>query len=285
MKDFNARVNTHLLKKLARLLVPILLIIVLLTTVGFPLLMAALWSFVNPDVGWDYSSLFPKSLSLFHWKQILKNSSILSGIGNSYLIAIWTTVLTFVLSVPTAYTIGRKNIKFKGALKIIMMLPLMLPGMAVAIFLGRLLLSLGFSQSLFGIILGHTLLYIPYMLRIMTVSFESVSQDLVDAAENLGAGWFHKLFEVYFPLILPGIFAGFIFVMIGSLEEFTLSFIIGIPKIQTITTLLFKYLGANIIKTSSSVLSLILIVPNTILLLICERFIKTEYMGAALGKL
>jgi putative spermidine/putrescine transport system permease protein len=73
--------------------------------------------------------------------------------------------------------------------------------------------------------------------------------------------------------------------MIASLEEFTIAFIIGIPKIQTITTLLFKYLGSNIIKTSSSVLSLILIVPNTILLLICEKFIKTEYMGAALGKL
>jgi putative spermidine/putrescine transport system permease protein len=206
MKEYSSSVNTHLLKKISKLLIPVLFIVILLTTVGFPLLMAAMWSFVDPDIGWDYSSLFPKGFSLYHWKEVLKAPSMLSGIGNSYLIAICTTLCTFLLSVPTAYSIGRKNIKNKGALKIIMMLPLMLPGMAVAIFLGRLLLAFGFSQSLFGIILGHTLLFIPYMLRIMTVSFESVPQDLVDAAENLGAGWFHKFFEVYFPLILPGLF-------------------------------------------------------------------------------
>jgi putative spermidine/putrescine transport system permease protein len=244
-----------------------------------------MWSFVDPDVGWDYTSLFPKTFSLYHWQNIINNTGIGKAIANSYIIAILTTIFSFLLSVPTAYAIGRKNIKFKGFFKIVMLLPLMLPGMVVALFLGRMLLNMGLTQTMTGVIIGHIFLCIPYMIRIMTVSFEAVPQDLVDAAENLGAGRFAKFMEIYFPLITPGIFAGAIFTMIYSLEEFTIAFIIGIPKIQTITTILFSYLGYNLIKTSSSVVSLILVIPNVILLIIVERFIKTEYMGAALGKL
>jgi putative spermidine/putrescine transport system permease protein len=38
-------------------------------------------------------------------------------------------------------------------------------------------------------------------------------------------------------------------------------------------------------RTNASVVSLILVIPNVALLLLTERFVKTEYMGAALGKM
>ena len=76
-----------------------------------------------------------------------------------------------------------------------------------------------------------------------------------------------------------------VFSFITSLEEFNLAFIIGTPGIQTITTVLYSYLGQNLVKPSSSVVSLILVIPNIILMLIVERYIKTEHLGAALGKM
>ena len=123
------------------------------------------------------------------------------------------------------------------------------------------------------------------MLRILTVSFESVPQDIIDAASNLGAKPWDRFREVYVPMIIPGLIAGCIFTFIGSMEEFNLSFIIGAPAIQTVPTILYSYLGYNFLRTNASVVTLVMMIPNIIVLMLTEHFIKTEYLGAALGKM
>jgi putative spermidine/putrescine transport system permease protein len=123
------------------------------------------------------------------------------------------------------------------------------------------------------------------MMRILVINFEAAPQDLVDAASNMGAGAAVRFFEVYLPMILPGLVAGSIFTFINSMEEFNLTFIIGLPTVKTIPTVLFSYLGEGFTRTRASVVSLILLIPNLLLLMITERFIKTEYMSAALGKM
>ena len=264
---------------------PTILFILIFLWIGVPLLIAVLWSLVDPQTGWSYKNLLPPGLSLFHWRYIFLNTSIVQSIGTSFFIATITTVISFFLSLPTAYAVGQKNLKGKDFLKLVMLLPMLLPGMAIAVFLGRILNLMGFSENIFGVMIGHIFLAMPYMLRLLTVSFESVPADLIFAAKNLGASRFHTFMEVYIPLIAPGISAGALFAFVTSIEEFNIAFIVGTPAIQTITTVLYSYLGRNFQLSASSVVSLILIVPNLVLLLIAERFIKTEHLGAALGKL
>lgn len=282
MNQINPR---RLQKKLIKFLIPAFLGIIFILWIGLPLLMAVLWSLVDPEVGWSYPQTFPERLSFYHWIHIFKYTSIGEAIVNSFGIAFATTGLSFLLSLPTAYALGRRNLRGKETLKIGMLLPIVFPGMALALFLGRVFVTMGLSQTYLGVIMAHTIIAMPFMMRILTVSFESIPQEVIDAAENLGAGAWTKFTEVYFPMILPGFLAGSIFSFIASIEEFNLTFIIGSPSIQTIPTVLFSYLGTNFLRTSASVVSLILVIPNIILLIITERFIKTEYLGAALGKM
>ena len=278
--------NTRrLTKKIVKFLIPAMLGIIFILWIGLPLLMAILWSLVDPEHPWSYPQTFPEALSTYHWVHIFKYTAIGEAIANSFFIAFATTILSFLLSLPTAYALGRRNLRGRETLKIGMLLPIVFPGMALALFLGRVFITLGLSQTYVGVIMAHTIIAMPFMMRILTVSFESIPQEIIDAAENLGAGPWVKLKEVYFPMILPGFLAGSIFSFIASMEEFNLTFIIGAPEIQTIPTVLFSYLGANFLRTSASVVSLILVIPNIILLIITERFIKTEYLGAALGKM
>ncbi|MBS6546703.1 MAG: ABC transporter permease [Butyricicoccus pullicaecorum] len=278
--------NTRrLTKKIVKFLIPAMLGIIFILWIGLPLLMAILWSLVDPEHPWSYPQTFPEALSTYHWVHIFKYTAIGEAIANSFFIAFATTILSFLLSLPTAYALGRRNLRGRETLKIGMLLPIVFPGMALALFLGRVFITLGLSQTYMGVIMAHTIIAMPFMMRILTVSFESIPQEIIDAAENLGAGPWVKLKEVYFPMILPGFLAGSIFSFIASMEEFNLTFIIGAPEIQTIPTVLFSYLGANFLRTSASVVSLILVIPNIILLIITERFIKTEYLGAALGKM
>jgi putative spermidine/putrescine transport system permease protein len=160
-----------------------------------------------------------------------------------------------------------------------------MPGMVIAMFLSRAFYMFGLAQTFVGLVIGHTLLSMPYMLRILSTSFEAIPQDIIDAARNLGAGKLSLVRRVLVPMVMPGLFAGAIFTFITSLEEFNLTFVIGTPTFQTIPTVLFSYLGYHFVRTNAAVVSIILMVPSIALLFIAERVLKTEYLSSAFGKL
>ncbi len=274
-----------LTKKLLRIMGLFAFLMLFIVWIVVPMAYSVLWSLVDPSTGWNYPDLLPKRLSFENWRFVLENANIAVPIFNSFFIAIMTSVLSFVLAAPTAYAIGRRNIKGKGILKTLMLLPLILPGMTMSIYVGRVLYAMGLVGTYTGVIMGHMLGGIPYMLRILTVSFESMPQDILDAASNLGAGPWVRFKEVYVPMLMPSIVSASIFTFINSMENFTTTFIIGLPSIKTIPTVLFSYLGESFSATRASVVSLLLLIPNLVLLIIVERCIKTEYMGAALGKM
>ena len=253
--------------------------------IGLPLLMAVLWSLVDPDFPWSYPDVFPTRLSLYHWDYVFRFTGITKSIVTSYTIAPLATILAFILSLPPAYAIAHYDFPGKEIIRIVILLPIILPGMVVALFLSRVFLFLDLSQTLFGLVLGHTLLGMPYMLRLLSTSFEAIPKEIGDAASNLGATNFYRLRDVFIPMLLPGIFAGSIFTFITSLEEFNLTFVIGTPTYQTIPTVLFGLLGYHFVRTNAAVVSLILMVPNVILLFIADRFLKTDFLTAAYGKL
>ena len=266
-------------------LFPLLMLFGAIVIIGLPLLMAVLWSLVDPDFPWSYPDVFPTRLSLYHWDFVFRFTGITKAIITSYTIAPLATILAFILSLPSAYAIANYNFPGKEIIRIIILLPIILPGMVVALFLSRVFLFLDLSQSLFGLVLGHTLLGMPYMLRLLSTSFETIPKEIGDAASNLGATNFIRLKDVFIPMLLPGIFAGSIFTFITSLEEFNLTFVIGTPTYQTIPTVLFAFLGYHFVRTNAAVVSLILMVPNVILLFIADRLIKTDFLTTAYGKL
>lgn len=268
-----------------RTVFPLIMLFGAIVIVGLPLLMAVLWSLVNPDYPWSYPDIFPTHLSLFHWNYVFRFTDITKAIITSYVIATLATILAFILSLPPSYAIAQYDFPGKEFIRIIILLPIILPGMVVALFLSRVFQFLGLSQSLFGLVLGHTLLGLPYMLRLLSTSFEAIPRDVGDAASNLGATTLYRFKDVFIPMLLPGIFAGSIFCFITSLEEFNLTFVIGTPTYQTIPTVLFAFLGYHFVRTNAAVVSIILMGPNVILLFIADRMLKTDYLTAAYGKL
>jgi putative spermidine/putrescine transport system permease protein len=261
------------------------LTIALLTVwTAVPLFMAVMWSLVNPDDPWSPPAVLPPSLSLAQWEYVFTYSEIVRAVGTSFVLAPVVTVVSFLLALPTAYALGRCSFRGKEALRILILLPIVMPAMVIAMFLSRVFYSFGLAQTFVGLVLGHTLLSMPYMLRILATAFEGIPQDVIDAARNLGAGRLALVKEILIPMVMPGLFAGSIFTFITSLEEFNLTFVIGTPTFQTIPTVLYDYLGYHFIRTNAALVSIILLVPSIALLFITERFLKTEYLSSAFGK-
>jgi putative spermidine/putrescine transport system permease protein len=259
--------------------------VVQIVWIGAPLLMAVLWSLVSPDYPWSYPRMFPEKLGIYPWQYVFKYTNLVRAVATSYSLAPCAVFLCFLLALPTSYVLGRKPVKGRKALMILVLLPVIMPGMVIALFLSRVFAALGLAQSFFGLVLGHALLGLPYMIRVLTTSFAAIPQDVIDAAENLGAGSWTKIREIFLPMIRPGLLAGVIFAFVTSLEEFNLTFVIGTPTFETIPTVLYSFLGYNFIRTNASVVALVLMIPNIVILFLVERFIKADYLSSALGKM
>ena len=267
------------------LLLMIFFMIVLILWVGIPILMAVMWSLVDPKNPWSYPNIFPPSFSLAQWKFVFDYTNIGRALRTSYSLAPLAVLLSLLLSLPTSYVLGRKKIPGKKLFMLVVLLPIIMPGMVVALFLSRVFAAFGLSQTFFGLVLAHTLMSIPYMIRVMTTSFQAIPQDVIDAAENLGANTFIKIRDIFLPMIRPGLLAGMIFAFTVSIEEFNLTFIIGTPTFETIPTILYSFMGYNFVRTNASVVALLMMTPNIIMLFIVERFLKSDYLAASLGKM
>jgi putative spermidine/putrescine transport system permease protein len=289
MKKQSAPLPLHLIQKRRKnrfyLGLTAFFVIVQLLWVGIPILMAVMWSLVNPNDSWSYPNIFPPSFSLEQWRYVFSYTNIGRALRTSYTVAPLAVILSFLLSLPTSYILGRKNIPGKKVFMLVVLLPMIMPGMVVALFLSRVFSLLGLSQRFFGLVVAHTLMSMPYMIRVMTTSFAAIPQDVIDAAENLGASTYVKIKDIFLPMIRPGLLAGMIFAFTTSIEEFNLTFIIGTPTFETIPTILYSFMGYNFIRTNAAVVSLLMMTPNIIMLFLVERFLKSDYLSASLGKM
>ena len=250
-----------------------------------PIVVAILWSLVDPEVGWFPPDVVPSSLSLANWRALLAVPEMSDAFFTSFTIAALVTLLSAVLGLPTGFALGRRPLKLRRLLELLVLTPLMLPSVVLATGLGSVFIRFGLAQTIPGVVLAQTVVVLPFMIRIVSATLGGVPQDVIDAARNLGATPFSMTRHILVPMVAPGLFAGGLLSFIGSLEEFILTFVVGMPTIQTLPILLWAYLGGrSSILTYAAVVSLALLIPTLIMLFIVERVLKQEYLAAGFGK-
>ena len=255
-------------------------------TLGLPLLVAAMWSLVDPKTGWFAPDLVPPSLSTHYWQATLQDPSILEAFLLSLLIGVLVTALSSLLALPTAYALARIPFRAKRLIEIFILAPLIVPGIIIAIGLGTLFLRFGLAYSVLGVVLVQTVGTLPLMIRILTATLEGIPEDVLRAARTLGAGPWQLGWHVIVPLARPGFLAGGLLTFISSFEEFDKTFIVGSPFVQTLTTKLWSFLGGQlIIFPSAAVVTFALMVPMLIIFFLADRLSKEDVMAAGMGKL
>lgn len=249
-----------------------------------PFLMAGLWSLVDPEQPWSYPDILPPSLSFGRWNNVWENTSLAEAMVNSYTIAPTVALCAILLAIPTAYAFGRMEFKGKKIAELLTLIPLVIPGMIIALFFSQMLLGLNITIPFIGIVIGHTVMTLPYAIRILSAGFSSVPQDLIDASRDLGASKLTTFKDVYLPMLKPSFLAAIIFCLVKSIEEFSISFVIGSPDFITVPTILYSFLGYSFIRPNAAVVSIILLVPNIILMMLIEKLLKGNYLSQSTGK-
>ncbi len=229
-----------------------------------PVLLLALFSFNESAAG----NLPFTGFTLKWYTALFRDYQVIDAFKNSLLVGSITSLLATLIGTAAAFPLVRASIRFKEYLRIVFILPIMIPGLLIGIALLIFFASLlNISLSLSTVIVGHVVMTTPFVVLVVAARLVDFDRRLEWAAADLGANPWGTFWHVTFPLILPGILAGALFAFTLSLDEFVITlFTIGpqttlpmyvfsqvkfgvTPKINALATILL--LGSVTILTTS----------------------------------
>ncbi|MFW6223875.1 MAG: ABC transporter permease [Spirochaetota bacterium] len=138
---------------------------------------------------------------------------VLAAAANSLLIGAAVTTINILLGVPAWRALGTTRPAEKDGLVILILSPLIVPGIAVIMGIQVVFIRMGRADTRTGVILSHLLPMLPYMILVMKGVFANYDRDFEAQARSLGARPLQVLRHGTLPSVFPG-------VMIGSLSPF-----------------------------------------------------------------
>ena len=154
----------------------------------------------------------------------------------SLAISIACLAVDLILGIPTAYVLAKKAGRAARIIEEFLVLPIAIPGLAIALAL--IIMYGGFRdfRSSWGFILvGHVLYTLPFMVRSVLAVLSSIDfRTLEEGAASLGAGFWQRFFTVILPNIRSGILAGSLMVVTLSIGEFNLTWMLHTPLTKTL---------------------------------------------------
>ena len=212
----------------------------------------------------------PDGLSLRWYAALLDADQMQAAAWNSLVVAFWTTALSVVLGTAAALGIARSRSPLARACDVLFMSPLLLPalafGFAALIFIHRL----GFAPSIPFLVLGHTVVCVPFVLRTTIAALSQLDPALLDASQSLGAGGWRTFRRVTLPLIAPGLGAGAFLAFMASFDNVPVSLFLADERSEMLPIHLWQQIETNLDVRTAAVSGLI-VMFTLILMLLAER--------------
>ena len=191
----------------------------------FPIVLLVLFSFnanrygTFPITGW----------TLTWYRQAFNDYQVHDAVSTTLDVALQVTLISAVVGTCAAFPLVRSRLPFREGIRIIFILPIMIPGLLIGVSL--LVLFTGtfhWTLSPETAVIGQSVYTTPFVILLVAARLQGFDTALERAAADLGANAFQRLRRVVLPLILPAIVAGALFAFTLSLDEFIITyFLIG----------------------------------------------------------
>lgn len=181
-----------------------------------------------------YLSMPEHALSFDHYVRLFTSAEWLASFGQSAIIAVSATCIAVFVGVLATVGCWQLGAGLSTLVRVLLMVPLMVPTVVYALGLYRLFIPLGLLDTYLGVIIAHTVTGIPYVVITTSASLASFDPNLLRAARVLGATRSQALRKVLFPNIIPGIASGAILTFISSWDELVIVLFIASRSISTV---------------------------------------------------
>ncbi len=178
-----------------------------------------------------------------------------------------TAALAMLLGTPAAFVLARQAVRGRTAALAFVLSPLIIPRMIIAVALFYLYARVGLVGSSVGLVLGHTVLAVPYVVVTVMAVLKTYDERLDQAAGSLGASRLRTLRHVTFPLIRAGLVAAFLFAFVTSFDELTIALFVTGGLATTLPKQMWDEALFKVTPTLAAVSTMLLVfVTATVLL-------------------
>jgi putative spermidine/putrescine transport system permease protein len=215
---------------------------------------------------------FPPSGYSFRWYRALIDADQMQAAAwNSLIVAAWTTVVSVVLGTAGALAIARSRSRWARVGDVLFMSPLILPALAYGFAALIYIHLLGFHPSIPFLIVGHTVVCVPFVVRTTIAALAPLDPALLDAYESLGASRWMTFRRVTLPLIGRGIGAGAFLAFMASFDNIPVSLFLADERTEVLPIHLWQQIDTNLdVRTAAA--SGLIVAATIVLMIIAERF-------------
>ena len=210
----------------------------------------------------------PAGYSLKWYKDFFFNLNWQGAVENSFIIAIFSTLLSTVLGTVAALGLSRAEMPAKTVVMGILISPIVVPLIISAAGMFFFYTDVGLASTHLGVILAHTALATPFVVITVTATLVGFNRNLIRAAATLGASPFTTFRRIIVPLILPGVISGALFAFVTSFDEVVVVKFIGSYEQRTIPWAMFSGIREQISPTILAVATLLVLLSVCLLVVV-----------------
>ncbi len=260
-----------------------------------PLLLLLLIFYLYPLL-----NLLPASLqsedkfSLEHYQHFFNVPLYSKVLIRTIRISVLVTIICFIVGYPVAFFLAElKNPRIAGLLLICVVLPLWTSTLVrtyswvvlfqnhgiinkglISLHLIKEPLSLLYNE--FAVIIGMVHVLLPPMILPIYSVLKNMDRNLIRAARNLGANNFWIFTLVIFPLSLPGVGAGVMFVFILALGFYITPAILGGPRTMMISTLIDHQINRLLNWDFAAAIAFILLLATVLMIVVFNKIVGLD---------
>jgi multiple sugar transport system permease protein len=241
---------------------------------------------ISLKTGPDLSSaaLLPPHPTLKNYDSIFKNSDFTSGLKNSAIVALTTTILSLIIGSFAAYALARLKVRGKFWILAIVLSVSTFPGIAIAAPLFKLWTDISLYDTLPGLIIPYLTFALPLTIYTLTSFFREIPKDLEEAALVDGATRFQAFYKVVIPLAAPGMATAAILTFIAAWNEFLFAITLtSSQNARTVPASIAFFTGSTQFEVPLGTISAASVVISIPLIIMVLAFQKRIVAGLTAG--
>jgi multiple sugar transport system permease protein len=187
---------------------------------------------------------WPRTVTLEHFTNLADNPMLGRYLVNSLIVSSLTAVLTVLVSAYTAYSFSKFRYRGRRSLMSLILASQMFPQALLLITLYLLFSAFGLLNSYLALVLSFTTFTLPLCVWMLKGFFDTIPDELLEAAKVDGAGQGSIIHRILLPVSLPGLVATGLFAFIRGWNDFIFALTLAGPEKQTLPPgLVNTYLG------------------------------------------
>jgi multiple sugar transport system permease protein len=166
---------------------------------------------------------WPSEVRLGNFVTMWKATNFGTALMNSLYVAVLSTLISLIVSIPAAYAMSRLRFAGRGFFQQFLLVSQMLSPIVLVIGLFRLVVALKLLDNVNSVVAVYAAFNIAFSVWMLQSYFSTIPRDLEEAAWMEGASPWQALVRVFLPLALPAMVVTAIFSFINAWNEFVIA--------------------------------------------------------------